>query len=144
MGMTLKISAVLSAALLAAHPAAAHDERTLDATKAPHGGQLRMAGPHHFELVIDDGATGSTESAVIVYLYNHADAKVPSAGATGSATILSGKGKRVVMLAPDGENRMKGVGRYASTPDMKVAVTITLPGQPAAQARFMPGQRVRH
>lgn len=144
MGIALKISAVFAAALLAAQPAAAHDDRTLDATRAPHGGQLRMAGPHHFELVIDGGATGASESAVVVYLYDHAEAMVHSAGATGSAAILSGKGKTVVTLVPDGENRMKGVGRYASTPDMKVAVTITLPGQPAAQARFTPGQRARH
>lgn len=144
MGIALKISAVFAAALLAAQPTAAHDDRTLDATRAPHGGQLRMAGPHHFELVIDGGATVASESAVVVYLYDHAEAKVQSAGATGSATILSGKGKTVVTLVPDGENRMKGAGRYASTPDMKVAVTITLPGQPSAQARFTPGQRARH
>jgi len=138
MGITVRIAAVLAAALLAAHPAGAHDDKTLDATKAPHGGQLRMAGPHHFELVIDGSAAGASESAVVVYLYDHAAAKVPSAGAAGSATILSGKGKTTVQLAPDGENRMKGSARYASTPNMKVAVTITLPGQPAAQARFTP------
>ncbi len=140
MGIALKISAVLAAALLTAHPAGAHDDRTLDATKSPHGGQLRMAGPHHFELVIDRSATGAGESAVVVYLYDHAEARVQSARATGSATILSGKDKTVVNLVPDGENRMKGSGRYASRPDMKVAVTITLPGQPAAQARFTPMQ----
>ena len=64
--------------------------------------------------------------------------KVSTVGAGGTATILAGKQKATVKLAPDGDNRMKGIGQYLSTPDMKVVVSITLPGKAAEQARFTP------
>jgi hypothetical protein len=47
---TLALAA--AAMLLAAGAARAHDDATLDASAAPHGGQLRMAGIYHFELVL--------------------------------------------------------------------------------------------
>lgn len=34
--------------------------------------------------------------------------------------------------------RLKGVGKYASTPDMKVEVAITLSDKTVRQARFTP------
>ena len=44
---------ILIAALLMGHGTAfAHDDATLDATVTPHGGQMRMAGIYHFELVL--------------------------------------------------------------------------------------------
>lgn len=111
----------------------AHSDEHLDTQKAANGGQLRMAGAYHFELVVDkDG------DAVAVHVTDHAGAKVPTAGASGTATILAGKTKTTAVLAPDGDNRMKGSAKYAATPDMKVVVSITLPGKPAEQARFTP------
>ena len=67
--------------------ALAHDDATLDKQKAPHGGQMRMAGAYHFELVLAKDATGAQDSPVVVYVTDHAGAQVPSAGATGSATL---------------------------------------------------------
>ena len=43
---------ILAAAALFAAPAFAHDDATLDAMAAPHGGQLRMSGAGHLELVL--------------------------------------------------------------------------------------------
>ena len=43
---------ILAAAALFAVPAFAHDDATLDAMAAPHGGQLRMSGAWHLELVL--------------------------------------------------------------------------------------------
>ena len=48
------------------------------------------------------------------------------------------KQKASVKLVPDGDNRLKGIGKYASTPDRKVVVSINLAGKPAEQARFTP------
>ncbi len=45
------ISAIFVGLALVAGGAKAHDDAYLDTVKAPHGGQLRMAGVHHFELV---------------------------------------------------------------------------------------------
>ena len=130
--------AVLLGLTFAAGEAFAHDDAYLDTQKAPHGGQLRMAGPYHYELVLARDADPARESPVIVYVTDHAGAKIPTAGAQGSATILAGKLKATSTLKPDGDNRMKGFAKYASTPDMKVVVSIALSGKPAEQARFTP------
>ena len=39
---------------------------------------------------------------------------------------------------PDGDNRLKGTGNYASTPDMKAIISFTAKGQPPETARFTP------
>lgn len=52
--MKLKALSFATAVLLAT-PAFAHDDATLDAMAAPHGGQLRMSGAYHLELVLGCG-----------------------------------------------------------------------------------------
>jgi hypothetical protein len=115
-----------------------HDDATLDKTKAPNGGQLRMAGIYHYELVVAPASAEARNVPVIVYVTDHAGAKVPTAGATGSVTLLSGTQKTTVVLKPEGDNRMKGEGIYRSAADMKAIVSIALGGKPAEQARFTP------
>jgi hypothetical protein len=134
---------ILIAALLMGIGAAfAHDDATLDATASPHGGQLRMAGMYHFELVLAKDSKTAKDNAVIVYLSDHAGTKIASAGATGTATLLGASGKATATLQPDGDNRLKGVAKYASTPDTKAVLSITLPGKPPEQARFTPFAQV--
>ena len=130
--------AVLAGLTFAAGAALAHDDAYLDTQKAPNGGQLRMAGPYHYELVLVKDAKEAQENPVVVYVSDHAGQKIPTAGASGTATILAGKLKAAATLKPDGDNRMKGVAKYASTPDTKVVVSITLAGKPPEQARFTP------
>ena len=123
---------LLVATAVAASAAFAHADEVHDTQKASNGGQLRMAGAYHFELLAKDGET------VTVFVTDHAGAKIPTAGATGAATVLSGKSKAMLALKPDGDNRLKGVGKYVPAPDMKVVVSITLSGKQAEQARFTP------
>ena len=131
-------AAALLAALMSAGSAFAHSDEYLDTQKAPNGGQQRMAGIYHFELVVAKDSKEVKDNAVVVYVTDHANAKISTVGAGGTATILAGKQKVSVKLVPDGDNRLKGVGKYASTPDMKVVVAVTLAGKPAEQARFTP------
>jgi hypothetical protein len=136
-----RFAAVCLAALTLATgtgPALAHDDATLDAMKSANGGQLRMSGIYHFELVVNKDAKVAKESPVLVYVTDHAGQKIDTTGATGSVTILAAKQKATVTLKPDGANRLKGFASYASTPDMKAIVSITLPGMPPEQARFTP------
>lgn len=131
----------LAAALLtlASLPASAHgDEKHLDGQTGPHGGQLRQAGASHLELVVATDGQASKESPVFVYVTDQAGARLSTAGASGTATLLAGKVKLSVPLMPDGDNRLKGTGKYVSAPDMKVVVAVTLAGKPAEQARFTP------
>lgn len=125
---------ILAAGVFASTPLLAHDH----GQQAPNGGQLRQAGPYDYELVVEKVGQDLKEYPVIVYLTIHDGGKVPTAGATGSATILAGKLKTTSVLKPDGDNRMKGLATYSAAPGMKVIVSITLNGKAAEQARFTP------
>lgn len=114
------------------------DEMHAEAPKAAHGGQVQVAGANHFELVVTKTSKDAADNPVAVYLTDGNGKKLPSTGAIGVATLLTGKDKTVVTLSPDGDNRLKGVGKYASLPGMKAIVSVTLPGKSAEQARFTP------
>lgn len=133
----MKFIPFLAAGLIAT-TAFAHTDEYLDTQPTPHGGQMRMAGPLHYELVVARDGKATRDNPVVVHVTDHAGNKVPTAGASGTAMILAGKERVTVKLLPDGENRLKGSGNYASTPDMKVVVSVTLPGKPPEQARFTP------
>ncbi|MCZ2407656.1 MAG: hypothetical protein LC097_13120 [Burkholderiales bacterium] len=139
----LFLGAMLLSLLAGAASVHAHDDAYLDTMQAPNGGQLRMAGVYHFELVVDKSRPEAADKPVVVHLTDHAGQKVSSAGATGTVTLLAGKAKTVVTLQPDGDNRLKGSGRYASTPDLKAVVSITTKGQAAETARFTPLARAQ-
>lgn len=129
---------LLIAALLAlgfAAPALAHDDATLDAMVSVHGGQLRMAGPYHFELVV-------RERRLSVYLSDHAGQPSASQGVSGSAIVLSG-GKATVPLQPAGENVLEGTGDFTAGPDMKVVVSLAFPDGKTWQARFTPRDKMQ-
>lgn len=129
---------LVSLALLSTTAALAHTDEYLDTQAAPNGGQLRMAGAYHYELVVAKNGTDGKESPVTVYVTDHAGAKVATVGGGGTTTLLAGKTKTTVTLTPDGDNRLKGVGKYVSSPDLKAIVSITLPGKTTEQARFTP------
>ncbi|MCU0933107.1 MAG: hypothetical protein MUE86_01400, partial [Thiobacillaceae bacterium] len=104
----------------------------------PNGGQLRMAGPYHYELVLAKEGGEPQERPILVYVTDHAGQAIPTFGATGTATLLSSQGRVTATLAPDGDNRMKGIAAYAATPGMKAVVGIALAGKGPEQARFTP------
>jgi hypothetical protein len=135
-----KIGLMTAAALslwLGAGTVYAHgDEVHADASKAANGGQVQAAGQNFFELVVTKTSKEAGDNPVVVYITDSSGKKLPSAGAIGTTTLLSGKAKTLVTLTPDGDNRMKGIGKYASNPAMKAIVSITLPGKATEQARF--------
>lgn len=138
MKKTGPIAPLLAALLLGAAGALAHDDAYLDTVAAPHGGQVRMAGPYHYELVLAKEGGDFQERPILVYVTDHAGQAVATAGASGTATLLSSGGKVTASLAPDGDNRMKGTAAYAATPGMKAVVGIALAGKGTEQARFTP------
>ena len=72
--------------LAAYGPSLAHDDAYLDTLTAPHGGQIRMAGALHLELVVHkDGAEGK-ERPIEIYVTDHAGTKQATAGASGTVT----------------------------------------------------------
>jgi hypothetical protein len=122
---------VLGATLAVSLPAWAHTEEYFDSVEAPHGGQLRMAGPYHLELVAKDGE-------LTLHVMDHADYKISTDGGMGKATIQNGKTKTQVKLQPTGDNTLKGAGDFSVKPESVVIVFIRLPDQEAYSARFAP------
>ncbi|MDQ2990501.1 MAG: hypothetical protein M3R60_15505 [Pseudomonadota bacterium] len=121
------INVLFAVTLLCLSTAARADE----ATAGPNGGQRKHSGKYHLELVVKD-------VALTVYVTGDKDSKVATKGATGTATVLAGKGTANVKLEPSGENALAGSGSFQPAPAMKVVVSLTLPGQPPLQARFTP------
>lgn len=125
-------------AALAAGPARAHDDATLDATPSPHGGQVRMAGAYHLELVLDKAGRGDKPAPVRVYLSDHGSQAVATQGVSGTVTLLGAGGKTSVKLAPEGASTLGGSGVYVADPALKAVVALSFPGGQVAQARFEP------
>ena len=66
---TIALSALVSTAALA------HTDEYLDTISGAHGGQLRMAGPSHYEMVI-------TPTALQIYVTDHEGKPTSVTGAT--------------------------------------------------------------
>lgn len=126
-------SLLVGAALTVILPAYAHTDEYLDTVETAHGGQLRMSGPYHLELVAKD-------KEIMVYVADHADAKIKTDGGTAKAVIQTGKSgsKTTIKLEPAGDNLLKGAGDFVLKPESVVVVFVRLPGQEAQSARFMP------
>ena len=114
-------------------PTWAHTDDYLDTLTTAHGGQLRMAGPYHLELVAKD-------KELVLYVTDHGDNPVKTEGGTAKATIQIGKGKAAttVKLEPAGENQMKGQGEFTLKPESVIVVFVKLAGDEAQSARFTP------
>ena len=124
---------LISAALAVSLPAGAHTEEYFDSINAPHGGQMRMAGPYHLELV-------TKEKEIVLYVMDHSDQKISTEGGIAKATIQIGKAKSKtsIKLEPAGENTLKGTGDFAVTPQTLIVVFLKLPEHEAYSARFTP------
>lgn len=109
----------------------AHSDEYLDTVKAPHGGQMRMSGAYHLELVLKD-------NEITVYLSDHSGNDVSAAGATGTAIVHSGKDRVTVKLSPSGESALQGHGNFILDPKMTVSVKVKLKEKDHAEAKFQP------
>lgn len=120
-GMTLTLS--LSAG--------AHTDEYFESVQAPHGGQLRMTGPFHMELVAKDGD-------LTVYVSDHADNPISIDGGLAKANIENGSTRTQVNMHPVGNNMLRGSGNFSLTPNTVVVIFMKLPNQDGYAARFTP------
>lgn len=110
----------------------AHSDEYLDTIEAPHGGQLRMAGPFHLELVAKEGE-------LQLYVTDHMDKEISTKGGSGKANIISENGEKIsINLTPFMGNLMKGKGDFKLTPETVVSVFVALEGYETEGARFTP------
>lgn len=117
-----------------------HDEPTLDRLDAPNGGQLRMAGNYHYELLVAPASAQARNAPVTVFVTDLFGSKIPTTGATGSVTFPDSTLQTTIALRPAGGNAMMGEGIYLSAPAIDAIVSIKLAGQQAEQARFKPAK----
>ena len=132
--MNRPISAVvLAATLMIAQSVWAHTDEALDAMSSPHGGQVRAAGPYHFELVAKDGE-------LVLHVTDHAGNEINTIGGEGKASLQHDTtgSKITVKLEPSHNNILTGRGEFQIDPETVIVVFVKLPEQDAYAARFTP------
>lgn len=113
--------------------AGAHSDAYFDdpAFHAPHGGQMRTAGPYHLELIAGKGE-------IIVYVTDHRGAAVAGAGGKGKAVVHTDGRGTTVALQPGAGNVLSGKGRFKLKRSSVVYVTVDLRRAKPQKAVFRP------
>lgn len=93
-----------------------------------HGGVAREAMRVTYELV-------ARPDSLTLYVSDHGR-PLPTRGATAEAVVYAGNDKIAVKLEPAGGNRMAARGAFKVGVGVRVVVTATLPGKPAARVSF--------
>lgn len=114
--------AAMSASMAVAGQVLAHG------AKPKHGGVVQGAGDLAFELVGKGGKA-------VIYVDDHG-AALPTAGSTGTLTVLSGGTKSVAMLQPTGTNTLTSKTGVTLAHGTKAVASITLPGRDVINVRF--------
>jgi hypothetical protein len=102
-----------------------------------HGGHEVQIGKFHVELVVKD-------RDLSLYVRDQADKPIDPRTVKASASVLSGKDKASVELAPAGAEMLGGQAPFSVRKDAKVVVTFNVAGAKSEQARFSLGQKADH
>ena len=117
--------AIAAAAIATGFSGAAHAKK--DDHTAKHGGIFVETKALDFEIV-------PKTDLIQVYVSDHGK-PVKLEGAKGKVTLLNGSEKTEVDLAPAGD-KLEAKGSFEVTKGTKGIAAVTLPGKPAATARF--------
>lgn len=113
-------------------PAAlAHTNEYLDTSTGTHGGQIRMSGPFHFELV-------ATPGEITVYVTDHGDTPIETAGASAVIVLQTGKSRAEISLEPAGENILRGSGKFKLIKSTQAELVVTMPDVRPQSASYKP------
>lgn len=115
--------------LVAAAIGAAHTSAYAARSPAPHGGQIRTAGPYELELVA--GANQMT-----LYVADQNQNPIPSAGGTAKAIVMTGKKRWVLILSSAGDNKLEGTGEFTLGKSSPVTVIMKLPENDSQLVHF--------
>ncbi len=122
--------------LLVSQALHAHDDAYFDTHPTPNGGQMRMAGPFHLELLMG-------EESMTVYVTDHAGTPVSPKTLQAEAILLSGQVKQRIRLKADaGLKTLRG--RFPSVklrPDTLVILMVETDDKRLHLARFRPGPK---
>ncbi|MFC5460527.1 hypothetical protein [Massilia niabensis] len=96
--------------------------------KAKHGGIVQSAGDLSFELAAKDGRT-------TIYVDDHGK-DLPTAGATGTLTVLKGAQKTELPLIPSAGNTLVVKGDASLVKGNKAVAAVTFADKKAVSVRF--------
>ena len=96
--------------------------------KAKHGGIVQSAGDLAFELVAKDGST-------TIYVDDHGKA-LPTAGASGTLTVLKGTQKTALPLEAGADNTLVVKGDVKLERGNKAVAAITFANKKVVSVRF--------
>lgn len=114
--------AALAASVIVSGPALAHG------AKPKHGGIVQSAGDLAFELVAKDGNA-------TIYVDDHGKA-LPTAGATGTLTVLKGAEKTELPLQAGAGNTLVAKGDTKLATGSKAVASITFANKKTVRVRF--------
>jgi hypothetical protein len=124
-------SSTLAAMLIVSTLARAHSDEYFDSKPSPHGGQVRMSGPFHFELVL-------REDRIIVYVSDHADKTIETVGATAKIEIdVEGKTSKFDLSPAEG-NLLSAEWKPPASQNLTARLSVKLPGQKTYSVKFTP------
>lgn len=134
-----KLNFLILASAIAAGSVFAHNNEYLDTVAAPHGGQLRMAGMYHLELVMpaQKAAAGQT---VTIYVTDHAGKPVTVDDA--QATMLLSGAAAPVVFKPAGDNKLQARLKYQPLQGLETRVDFN-DGKQQVSATFTPFARAK-
>lgn len=115
------MSVGLSANIMAAGDRHKHDH------KPKHGGVVAEVKDIEYELV-------AKPELIQLYLRNHGK-PIDTKAASAKVTLENGKEKSEVALAPAGD-KLEAKGNFKIASGTKAVAVVTVPGRPAATARF--------
>jgi hypothetical protein len=121
-------------------PLSAHDAATLDAIPSAHGGQVRMMGPYHVELILDR-TVAKAKKPIWIYLQNHAFQGMPSGGTTATVTFVEGGASTTSPLRPAGPESLLGIGVYSDDPALLAIISLTDGNKQTYKETFTPFTR---
>lgn len=127
--MRNKLNRMFLAVVLFSAPCFAHDDAYLDSHPTPHGGQVRMAGPYHMEVLTE-------HSHLRVYVTDHGGAAVSTAGWKAQAIVLAGKQKLHYDLQPAGTNTLLSKDPITRSAPVVMVLTVTPAAGTAQIARY--------
>lgn len=120
---------LISLMMLTASLSYAHSDAEMAAMVAPHGGQLKMVGWYHFELV-------SKGQQLNLYLSDHAGTPKPSKDVKGSFTMLDGAQKLEGTFTPIAPNQLRAQLSRKPSKNAQLEVKLTFADGRTEQAQF--------
>ncbi len=112
-----------------------HTDELLDKATSAHGGQTRMAGPYHLEVVVN-------KDNVDLYVTDHAGTEKDVRHASATATALAGKGLTKLTFVYVSGNQLRASNALSRDEKLQIVVQFKMANETVQQAKFTPFKKI--